>query len=205
MQALKISEADCTNLEDCTELIMELLSFGQKLGKDARQIAKHLRQEVIRITQGKARLILSSQDHEELLPLPVSASFPVRCHKRIYGTLEVIPNSARPASPAFPLSVAQLLAHTCGLLLYTLELTVFMEGQCRRLDDQEPGRLTKREREIMELICQGYCQNAIATKLQIAPATVETHRKNICEKLGVHSERDIPLAAYRSHLFSILT
>ncbi|TMC26186.1 MAG: hypothetical protein E6J36_03495, partial [Chloroflexi bacterium] len=40
--------------------------------------------------------------------------------------------------------------------------------------------------------------------LHIAPATVDTHRKRICEKLGVHSERDIPLAAYRAGLFSIL-
>jgi DNA-binding NarL/FixJ family response regulator len=88
--------------------------------------------------------------------------------------------------------------------LYTLELSAFIEGQCQRLDDQDPEHLTKREQEVLELICQGDDQETIATKLQIAPATVDTHRKRICEKLGVHCERDIPLAAYRAHLFSIL-
>jgi hypothetical protein len=29
-------------------------------------------------------------------------------------------------------------------------------------------------------------------------------RKRIGEKLGVHCEREIPLAAYRAHFFSIL-
>ena len=79
-----------------------------------------------------------------------------------------------------------------------------MEGQCQRLDYQVPVRLTKREQEVLELICHGYSQQLIAATLQIALTTVDTHRKRICEKLGVHSERDIPLAAYRANLVSIL-
>ena len=102
------------------------------------------------------------------------------------------------------LHVAQLLANTCGSLLYTLEMTAFIEGQCQRLDSQVPVRLTKREREVLEQICLGDDRQAIATQLHIAPATVQTYRKRICEKLGVHTERDIPLAAYRANLFSIL-
>jgi DNA-binding NarL/FixJ family response regulator len=88
--------------------------------------------------------------------------------------------------------------------LYTLELSAFIEGQCQRLDYQNPERLTKREQKVLELICRGYDQESIATMLYISPATVETHRKRICGKLGVHSERDIPLAAYQASLFSIL-
>jgi DNA-binding NarL/FixJ family response regulator len=118
--------------------------------------------------------------------------------------LEIAQDPARSTTPALSLPVAQLLAHTCGSLLYTLELTAFIEGQCQRLDYQDPEHLTNREREVLELICRGYDQQAIATMLNITPATVDTHRKRICEKLGVHSEHDIPLAAYRTHLFSIL-
>jgi len=118
--------------------------------------------------------------------------------------LEVAPDSTHPASPALPLPVAQLLAETCGSLLYSLELTAFIHGQCQRLDSQVSGRLTKREQEVLELICRGNDQQAITTMLSIAPATVDTHRKRICEKLGVHSERDIPLAAYQAGLFSVL-
>ncbi len=46
----------------------------------------------------------------------------------------------RPATPALPLPVAQLLAHTCSSLLYTLELSAFIEGQCQRLDYPESPR-----------------------------------------------------------------
>ena len=204
MQTFKISDATGASLEDYTQLIADLLSFGQALGKQTRRVGKRLRQEVMRATQGRARLVLPGQDLSTGRPFPISVSFPVRFHSWVYGTLEIAPDPAHPASPALPLPVAQLLAHTCGSLLYTLELSAFIEGQCQRLDCQDPEHLTKREQEILELICQGDDQDTIATKLQIAPATVETHRKRIGEKLGVHCERDIPLAAYRAHLFSIL-
>ncbi|TMC93337.1 MAG: helix-turn-helix transcriptional regulator, partial [Chloroflexi bacterium] len=105
---------------------------------------------------------------------------------------------------ALPLPIAQLLANTCGSLLYTLELSAFIEGQCQRLDSQVSGHLTRREQEVLALICRGNDQRAIATMLSITPTTVDTYRKHICWKLGVHSERDIPLAAYQAGLFSVL-
>ncbi len=206
MQPFKISDTTGASLEDCTQLIADLLSFGQALSKHPHRVGQRLCQEVMRATQGRAWLVLPGQDSStgRPAPFPVSVSFPVRFRNRIYGTLEIAPDPAHPASPALPLPVAQLLAHTCGSLLYTLELSAFIEGQCQRLDYQDPEHLTKREQEILELICQGDDQETIATKLQIASATVDTHRKRIGEKLGVHCERDIPLAAYRAHLFSIL-
>ncbi len=206
MQTFKTSDTAGTSLEDCTQLIADLLSFGQALSKHPHRVGQRLCQEVLRATQGKAWLLLLGQDSStgRSAPFPVSVSFPVRFRNQIYGTLEIAPDPAHPASPALPLPVAQLLAHTCGSLLYTLELTAFIEGQCQRLDCQIPAHLTKREREVLALICHGCNQRTIATKLHIAPATVDTHRKSICEKLGVHCERDIPLAAYQAHLFSIL-
>ncbi len=206
MQTFRMSDTTSAGLEDYTQLIADLLSFGQTLDTRTPRIGKRLCKEVIRATQGKTWLLLPGQNSSTGRPesLPVSVSFPVRFRNRIYGTLEIAPSSTHPASPAIPLPVAQLLAHTCALLLYTLEQSAFIEGQCQRIDYQHPGRLTRREQEILELICQGNDQGAIAAKLHIAPATVDTHRKRICEKLGVHCERDIPLAAYRAHLFSFL-
>jgi DNA-binding CsgD family transcriptional regulator len=206
MQTFKIGDPTDTSLEDCTQLIVDLLSFGQALCKQSHRVGERLCKEVMRSTQGSARLLLLGQDSStgQHVSFPVSVSFPVRFRNRIFGTLEIAPDSERPATPALPLHMAQLLAHTCGSLLYTLELSAFIEGQCQRLDNQDPEHLTNREQEVLELICRGYDQQAISTKLDITPATVDTHRKRICEKLGVHCERDIPLAAYRAHLFSIL-
>lgn len=206
MQTFRISDTTGTSLEDCTQLIVDLLSFGQTLCKQTHKVGERLSKKVMCATQGRARLLLPCQDSSagRHIPFPVSVSFPVRFRNQIFGTLEIAQDPARSTTPALPLPVAQLLAHTCGSLLYTLELTAFIEGQCQRLDYQDPEHLTNREREVLELICRGYDQQAIATMLNITPATVDTHRKRICEKLGVHSEHDIPLAAYRTHLFSIL-
>jgi DNA-binding CsgD family transcriptional regulator len=206
MQAYQIDVTTGTDLEGYIQLIEGLLSLGQTVYQQIHEVGASLCQEVMRATQEKARLLLPGRDLSagEHISFPVFVSFPVQFRNRIYGRLDVAPDSEHPGSPALPLPMAQLLAHTCGSLLYALELTAFMEGQCQRLDFQVPVRLTKREQEVLELICHGYSQQLIAAKLQIALTTADTHRKRICEKLGVHSERDIPLAAYRANLVSIL-
>jgi len=43
--------------------------------------------------------------------------------------------------------------------------------------------LTRREKEVLELIADGMTNNEIAQKLFISPATVDTHRKNLLAKL----------------------
>ena len=206
MLAPNVNETTSTSLQEFTQMIVELLNLGQKVYQQIHLVGEDICQVVTRATQGNARLFLPYQCSSDGQPdpFPVSVSFPVQFRSRNYGRLDIAPDPQRPGSPALPLSVAQLLAHTCGSLLYSLELTAFIEGQCQRLDSQIPLNLTKREREVLELICRGNDQSAIAEQLHIAPATVDTHRKRICEKLGVHSERDIPLAAYRAGLFSIL-
>jgi len=44
---------------------------------------------------------------------------------------------------------------------------------------RQTEKLSNRQREIMELICQGLDTNKIAKKLIIAPTTVNTHIDNI--------------------------
>ncbi len=45
-------------------------------------------------------------------------------------------------------------------------------------------KLTRREKEILELICEELSTNEIAEKLFISAYTVETHRKNLLSKTG---------------------
>jgi DNA-binding CsgD family transcriptional regulator len=201
-----ISNPPSTSLEPYTQLIVDLLGFGQILCKQTQGAGKQLCQEVMRATQGRARLLLPFQNSsaEEQVPFPVSVSFQVQFNDRSYGTLDIAPDPEHPATPALPLALAQLLALICGLLLSTIELSAFIERQCQRLDYQDPEQLTRREREVLELIWRGYDQQTIAGMLDITPSTVDTHRKRISGKLGVHSERDILLAAYQAGLCSIL-
>ncbi len=48
-------------------------------------------------------------------------------------------------------------------------------------------RLTQREREILNMVAQGWATKEIARALDLSPRTVETHRANIAEKLGTTS------------------
>lgn len=48
-------------------------------------------------------------------------------------------------------------------------------------------RLTRREREIFELVIRGFSNDEIASRLFIARRTVETHRQRVANKLSAHS------------------
>ena len=56
--------------------------------------------------------------------------------------------------------------------------------------------LTRREREIMDLIAKGFTNKAIAQHLYLAPKTVQNHINRLFAKLGVHN-RASALAAWR--------
>ena len=48
------------------------------------------------------------------------------------------------------------------------------------------GRLTKREIEVLRLICDSYSTKQIATRLGISFKTAVAHRTHIMSKAGVH-------------------
>jgi two-component system response regulator NreC len=60
--------------------------------------------------------------------------------------------------------------------------------------------LTKREIEIMKLVCREYSNSEIAEKLFLSVGTVETHRKNIISKLGVNNTVGLVKLALRNKL-----
>lgn len=45
--------------------------------------------------------------------------------------------------------------------------------------------LTKRETEVIQMVCKGYSSNEIADKLFLSSFTVQTHRRNIFKKLNI--------------------
>jgi len=51
--------------------------------------------------------------------------------------------------------------------------------------------LTAREREILQLIAEGYSNKEIADLLYISEKTVKTHRENIMRKLDLHSVAEL--------------
>jgi two-component system response regulator NreC len=51
--------------------------------------------------------------------------------------------------------------------------------------------LTPREREVLQLVAQGYANKDIADALSLSSRTVESHRASMMRKLGFHSQVDI--------------
>ena len=60
-----------------------------------------------------------------------------------------------------------------------------------RITDVDYASLTPREQEVMRLLAEGFSAKEIAAKLYISPKTVENHRSNIMNKLGLHSTMEL--------------
>ena len=60
--------------------------------------------------------------------------------------------------------------------------------------------LTKREFEIIQLIKKGYTNQQIAEKLYLSIYTVETHRKNIMQKLGLNTPSSLMKFIIENHI-----
>ncbi|MGZ3440051.1 MAG: LuxR C-terminal-related transcriptional regulator [Polyangia bacterium] len=60
--------------------------------------------------------------------------------------------------------------------------------------------LSRRERDVFELLVRGNNNRGIARMLGISPKTVETHRAHVLRKLGVHSIVDLVRFAARHQL-----
>ena len=63
--------------------------------------------------------------------------------------------------------------------------------------------LTSREIEVLELICQEYTAKEIAEKLFISHRTVEGHRKNLIDKLGVKNTAGLIVKAIKEDLVQV--
>jgi DNA-binding NarL/FixJ family response regulator len=60
--------------------------------------------------------------------------------------------------------------------------------------------LTRREDEVVKLIAEGHSSKEIAVALTISPKTVERHRANILQKLGMRDRTELTRYAIRAGL-----
>jgi two-component system response regulator NreC len=62
--------------------------------------------------------------------------------------------------------------------------------------------LTAREKEVLQLLAEGKTNKEVAVLLDVSPYTVESHRTNLMQKLGIHNTAEIVLYAVRKRLVS---
>ncbi|KMY67160.1 LuxR family transcriptional regulator [Desulfocarbo indianensis] len=84
---------------------------------------------------------------------------------------------------------------------------VVVKGFVRRLGEETgtppASVLTPREREVLQLLVEGHTVKAIAERIHLGVKTVETHRRNIMEKLGLKNLVDLIKYAMREGVVSL--
>lgn len=78
----------------------------------------------------------------------------------------------------------------------------FLHGKNQVSSDGAPGRLTEREREIVQLLTEGKSNKEVADVLHISQKTAETHRAAVMKKLKLQSFADLVRYAIRNHIVS---
>ena len=71
-----------------------------------------------------------------------------------------------------------------GYIYFSGEVGMALQ-EYQKISKAELPALTSREKEILELIAEGFTNPQIAEKIFLSPFTIDSHRKNILAKLGV--------------------
>jgi len=72
-----------------------------------------------------------------------------------------------------------------------------------RPEDSDFGKLTQREREVLQYIVQGKSNKQIAAMLGLSVNTVSVHRANLMSALGIHRTADLVVYALRKGLVTM--
>jgi two-component system response regulator NreC len=94
-----------------------------------------------------------------------------------------------------------------GRMFFSPEITKMLvadyvqEIRARGVEDSY-DLLTSREREILQLLAERKSNKEIALALNLSPYTIETHRRNLQEKLNLHSFAELILYAVRKGVIS---
>jgi DNA-binding NarL/FixJ family response regulator len=79
----------------------------------------------------------------------------------------------------------------------------YSHEKLKSLDKKLPNELTKREYEILGLVASGKTNKELAETLFISIKTVETHKTNILEKLGLKNTAELVKYAIKNNIISI--
>jgi len=88
-----------------------------------------------------------------------------------------------------------------GERFFTPRLGETADGRTPARDSTPPTKmLTRREREVLQLLAEGKSNKEIAVALRISVKTAETHRARLMAKLGVHSMAELVRYAIRNQI-----
>jgi DNA-binding NarL/FixJ family response regulator len=85
-----------------------------------------------------------------------------------------------------------------GRIFYTSRMTQMILALAKKQNRTE--LLTTREREVVQLLAEGYCSRELAQILHISVNTAETHRSNLMRKLKIRSVAQLIVYAIRNEI-----
>lgn len=92
----------------------------------------------------------------------------------------------------------------CGKILETIRrVDIDPDDENYANFNCESVQLSEREQEIITLIAEGMTNTAIAERLFLSPHTVNTHRKNIMQKLGARNTAAVVMYAVKTNLVNV--
>jgi|SRR5579883_244858 DNA-binding CsgD family transcriptional regulator len=196
-----------------TRIVLRLEEVGEMnldgmSGKVRADFPARLCREVVSCTQGRVTLLLTKPDDGGALEMSMDAekqALPVQFGRETYGTLIFVLSQQEHALQEQEFAGTRSIAKTCAELLRHFELAsmVFIASPL-------PGQLaiaslTRRQLQVLRLICQGWSEPEIARQLHLRLSTVEKHRQQAYNKLGATNHLDARRIAFRARLFSLIS
>ena len=85
----------------------------------------------------------------------------------------------------------------------TFVIQDYIDSKGQKIGEKKIVSLTEREREILQLVVEGYTNKEVAMHLKIALKTALAHRNNIMQKLGIHRQADLIRYALKEGITTI--
>lgn len=73
----------------------------------------------------------------------------------------------------------------------------------RTRSGRKKGRLSNREREVLQAVAEGFSTKQIAKKLEVSVKTIEAHRANLMKKLDARSAVELTRCAYEMGIIEL--
>jgi len=79
-------------------------------------------------------------------------------------------------------------------------VTAGLVGSFMQPQEKKPLQLTPRQREVLQLLAEGYSMKQVADMLNVTPRTVQFHKYTMMRQLGIKSSAELIQFAVRQHI-----
>ncbi|MBT3483212.1 MAG: response regulator transcription factor [Opitutales bacterium] len=87
--------------------------------------------------------------------------------------------------------------------LCPIAASLLRESHLTRGTSKKKGRLSNREREVLQAVAEGFSTKQIAEMLQLSVKTIEAHRANLMKKLDARSAVELTRCAYEMGIIEL--